>query len=512
MAKIGRNALCSCGSQKKYKHCCLRRNPIQSGRWIPSLRNQAELTQFVRKLQRDAEQAKYAAPPYHEFELQGHEFRIIGKSIQPDSGLSNNIVKEFKSQVLGQQWMEDEQRKPVDERHIVIKWLSAWDELAEKSRKPDPDQKTVWLTLTGETQELIALADDCIRILQTHKRFPRKLRSRLLNWREFQGARYEIAVAAIFIRCNFEIEWIDEKTGPANSLGKRCEFNAIHPVTGETIAVEAKSRRRKGTLHEGGIKLDPATLRADVDALYKDAVDKNPWDKPFAIFIDVNLPHQPDRQGLDKTWTTDIRAMLEKYASANPDAPVPFSFLLVTNFAWHFEGGDTAGAAEHIFFYIPNAQFPVSQRTFDAIGQAVRAHGRIPGYLLTSSNRPMPVPDSAHHVTVDLTVMTNSQSQALSSRGERRTLGQGYRSCYDTPYVVPQPVEIPVKDGTTVKRLIAVWYEPLENSAGLEGFERFDVAPRTDEHSNAHFDLLASSQRGVAKETKIRVHVVYETA
>jgi hypothetical protein len=38
-----------------------------------------------------------------------------------------------------------------------------------------------------------------------------------------------------------------------------------------------------------------------------------------------------------------------------------------------------------------------------------------------------------------------------------------------------------------------------------------DVALRSDEHRLTHFDLLASSRKGVAAETRIRVHVIYES-
>jgi hypothetical protein len=161
--------------------------------------------------------------------------------------------------------------------------------------------------------------------------------------------------------------------------------------------------------------------------------------------------------------------------------------------------------------YLPESQtaFPVLWETFDAIGKAVKDYGKFPsGYLRTNSIFPLPVPVSANNVTVDLTVSTYSQSQSM--RGRDRTLGEGYRSSYDAPHLEPQPVEIPVLGGTTVREVIGVWYEAIENSHGLDGFERLDVAPRTDEHRTTHFNLLASSRRGVATETKIRVHILYE--
>jgi hypothetical protein len=58
---------------------------------------------------------------------------------------------------------------------------------------------------------------------------------RLRSYEAFQGARYEIAVAATFVRCGFDIEWVEEKAK------KHCEFNATHKGTGENIAVETKS-------------------------------------------------------------------------------------------------------------------------------------------------------------------------------------------------------------------------------------------------------------------------------
>lgn len=112
-------------------------------------------------------------------------------------------------------------------------------------------------------------------------------------------------------------------------------------------------------------------------------------------------------------------------------------------------------------------------------------------------------------IAAQVIVSTYSQSQAV--RSQNRTIGEAYRSSYDTPHLEPQPVEIPVLEGTKVKEVIGVWYEPIEYADGLDGFEQVNVAPRTDEHKTTHFNLLVSSRRGVATETKIRVHVVYES-
>lgn len=106
------------------------------------------------------------------------------------------------------------------------------------------------------------MADDVYR-LQLVRRLPRKVVERLRSYDRFQEAHYEIAVAAILVRCRFEIEWVEEKAK------KHCEFIATHKVSSESIAVETKSRHRSGVLNQKGPISDPASLRADAAHLFK---------------------------------------------------------------------------------------------------------------------------------------------------------------------------------------------------------------------------------------------------
>ena len=284
MAKLGANEPCHCSSGEKYKRCCRDRDEGRDRQRIPSPDERASIAQFARKMQEEVEKAKYEAPRYHDFKLGGQRFRAVGRGIYPEQSagqLSATIIEHFKSQVLGRKWLEEEGIKPADEQHFLMRWLTAWDELYRQTQAQDQSAGVSYIPLPGEVQELLAVADDACRILQVQKRFPDKLRRRLLNWREFQGARYEVAVAGIFIRSNFDIEWINDKTGPANKAGKRCEFNAVHRATREVIAVEAKSRRRTGTLHEPGESPDLSGLRADVSDLYRKAVEKKPDDESW---------------------------------------------------------------------------------------------------------------------------------------------------------------------------------------------------------------------------------------
>lgn len=134
MAKTGANEPCTCGSGKKYKKCCRDKGEAASRRLILTPDRSNGIAEFVRKTQLDREKSKYDAPKYHEFELGGQKFRIVGRGVypQPHSGqLSDIIIEHLKTQVLGQKWLEVEAQKAPEEQHIVIRWLNTWTEMRQ---------------------------------------------------------------------------------------------------------------------------------------------------------------------------------------------------------------------------------------------------------------------------------------------------------------------------------------------------------------------------------------------
>src|SRR5205823_10835326 len=108
----------------------------------------------------------------------------------------------------------------------------------------------------GWTQFLVSFAFDIASLIHTGG-VPEPLLRRLRTIDQYQGARHEVAVAAIFARLGCEIEWIDDKTTTA----KHPEFLAIRDEL--TIAVEAKSRHRAGVIHTRGAAVDAAVVRGD---------------------------------------------------------------------------------------------------------------------------------------------------------------------------------------------------------------------------------------------------------
>lgn len=224
---------------------------------------------------------------------------------------------------FGERWYKVELSKPEPKRHVVEQWLRALREDQQKHKPPDHKPGQVYSApAIGATTELIALAND-LYLLQKVKSLPGKLIRRLRKYKEFQGARYEVAIAAAFVKCGFEIEWVHDHTS------RHPEFIARNKRTGEEVAVETKSRHRPGTLHEPGALPPEEKLRADVDRLYNNALGQDPGDRSFAIFIDVNLPPNAKPEETVK-WRDEIVGRWQNNQQQ-------IALLGFTNFAWHYK-------------------------------------------------------------------------------------------------------------------------------------------------------------------------------
>jgi hypothetical protein len=132
---------------------------------------------------------------------------------------------------------------------------------------------------------------------------PDELIDRLRDRDNFQGARDELAIAAIFARLDCSIRWLD--ADPAMRTVKHVEFEATHRPTGQTFAVEAKNRHRAGVLNHPGTPDPDDPLRADARAvrrLFMNAIDKAPADEPYFVFIDINAPREADAD-----WQADVQ-------------------------------------------------------------------------------------------------------------------------------------------------------------------------------------------------------------
>ena len=354
--KIGRNDPCPCGSGKKYKRCCLRVSGV----------SRATRIVIPAPLQRPTE------PHLIQAKFKGYRFRAVGNRLhyrKPTETFHEFVLAHLKM-LLGKAWYMGEVGKPAEERHQIARWYFA---VADWQRRMATEENRVpggWhAEPTGDAQALHALAYDAYTLKHVN-RLPRRLLERLKDRVAFQGARYEVAIAAIFVRLGFEIEWINDKTA------RHYEF--IVRGRGLEIAVEAKSRHREGVLHQPGTVDLERAVRGDVDGLFRKALTQNLGDRPFIVFVDLNAPPTPGLQALDKPWLEDLKRMLEGYGTSSAEAPDSYSALAVTNFAYHYVADAISPPGESLLAICRHSTHPLPMEFYDDLFTALTSYGRVP--------------------------------------------------------------------------------------------------------------------------------------
>ena len=371
--KIGRNDPCPCGSGLKYKRCCLLKNKIK----IPSV-SEKFLVGEDRSQVIDFKPLGHSIPgrPIIQAEFKGQRVRAVWNRLyfRPITETFHEFILNVLKWTLGRRWYMNEVGKPAEERHQIVKWFFSYGDFSKKMSTNDHKVTGGWKAIpSGDVQALLTLAHD-IYSLQHTNFLPRFLVERIRDPFAFQGARYEIIVSAIFARAAFQIEFLKEKTK------KHPEFIAEHSQSGDRIAVEAKSRHRKGVLHYPG-KLDSnKVLRGDVDRLFKKALAQNSGDIPFMIFIDINAPLTANIDFPDKPWFRDLKNMIYKYGKPTPENPDPFNAIFVTNYAYYYGGLETktpSGETLSIISKYPKYSLANSFILND-IYNAVKNYGKVP--------------------------------------------------------------------------------------------------------------------------------------
>ncbi|MDB5978377.1 MAG: hypothetical protein JWR07_5137 [Nevskia sp.] len=116
---------------------------------------------------------------------------------------------------------------------------------------------------------------------------------------DHEGARLEVAAAAMMLAADYELVFIGDK----GESGLRPEFLATHRKSGVQLMVEVKSRHRPGVMAFQPNKPRVVPNSCNVEGLIRDALAKNP-SEPLLIFIDLNIPALQED-------TTAVRAELQ---------------------------------------------------------------------------------------------------------------------------------------------------------------------------------------------------------
>lgn len=251
------NKPCFCGSGKKYKRCCQQKDN-DSSQGIPKEHLDAVYSQIMseklgrrKKLNSIGIFVDFVKPIiFRERKVWALGSRVYYERPEKET-FHEFLLFILIHQVLGEEWWTHQVSLPEDQWHHIYRSFRKYQEWALKNQQEENKEGAIWAVLPdGWSRSLISLAFDIASLIHTDH-LPDDLLRRLKSYGEYQSARYEIAIASIFARLGYRIEFLNEK----NIKEKHCEFFAHDKDTGEAIAIEVKSRKRDGVLHvDGAIK------------------------------------------------------------------------------------------------------------------------------------------------------------------------------------------------------------------------------------------------------------------
>lgn len=309
----------------------------------------------------------------------GKRVRAVGSGIflRPPEETNHEFYVLVLADTLGDEWERKGVAKPVRERHVVKVWMDELEAvrrgdaaLEEPGQREDGARSGI---MTGDLKALVSLSYDVYTLRHaTALDADGSIVKRLRHADQFQGARYELAVAAVFSRAGYEIDWIDETSR------KRPEFLARDVESGDQIAVEAKSRHREGALgFAHGQPTEGRDLRPDVGKLLKAALEKATDGLPYVICLDLNLPDEPGGPFQDQVRQLHDEVLAD-FGSPSAEAPDPFSAIFFTNYSWHWQGTDPAESSSNTVVVPRFAEHPIELGRITMLGEALQQYGDVP--------------------------------------------------------------------------------------------------------------------------------------
>jgi hypothetical protein len=242
------------------------------------------------------------------------------------------------------------------------------------------DGRFVAATMNGDMFAFLSFAYDLFT-LADNAEVQKSLFERLRKPDQYQGARYEMFVAASLLRAGFKIAFEDE----GDSSISHCEFTATSKQTNRSFSVEAKSRHREPPESE-----DQAVPEAGMYRLMQKALAKNA-DHEGIIFADVNLPPD-DKPVHQQSWHQEVAATLDKLEQRQrltdpwPQAIVFFTNRKTSPWPGKVAGGNTSvllTAINHPLFRGEETRKEAEQK-YPEIGtlfRAVNELGRPPSHF-----------------------------------------------------------------------------------------------------------------------------------
>jgi len=305
MSNPGRNDLCPCGSNKKYKKCCLNKTMVEEDFSLQFAKLQAQ--------QKQIEKQQGSGRPIISIEHKGYRLVAVGSRICYSKNWKtfHDFLFDNIKFVFGKEWGENELKKSFEDRHPILQWQKmAHDYMQEHKGQ---EGKINSAPLTGALSALINLSYN-LYLLAHNVKIHDYLIHRLKNKDLFNGALYETYVAGLFIVAGFKLDLEDE----SNSSSSHCEFTAIATESGEKYSVEAKARQP--------FKKDIGIGNQLYEALKKEAKYKR------VIFIDANVFNLLEnlQKIVDELKEKETTLTINKQ-------PAPPAYIFITNHSYAYD-------------------------------------------------------------------------------------------------------------------------------------------------------------------------------
>lgn len=356
MAKVGRNERCPCGSGKKFKRChgtLTRAEEMETQIRKAMERAQAADTQRKR-------QQGFGRPIISTEADSGYRLVAVKNRLMYSKGwktfndfLVDYIKAAMNSGPGAENWGSVEIAKAPADRHPVITWYQMVCDY-QRTFIHEPG-KIHSAEMTGAVAAYMFLAYD-LYSLDHNAELQTKLLARLRNHDNFEGARYEIFVAASLIRAGFELEFENED----DRTTSHCEFTATFTRTGRKFSVEAK--------HRAGAR--PRMGHLLIGALQKRA------NHPRIVFVDVNMPDDGTEADGPPLMNSAIRKLRGfEHKTVNGKA-LPPAYLIVTNtpYQHHLNSASFRCCADVDGFQIPDFKANAAMPTLREAIVAREAH------------------------------------------------------------------------------------------------------------------------------------------
>lgn len=372
--KLGRNKPCHCGSGKKYKKCCLEKDQLASPENIARMREELneKIKEQAQRLAKRGIFMNYVKPIINN----GKKVFAIGNRVYYERPV-HETFEEFLLfnlyQVLGIAWVTEQ--RAAKNPHFLAKCFNEYNDW-KRNNATEMNKVSEFkygMVPNGFVHFLHTFAFD-IATLVHKESLPGFFIKRLQNKKEFQGARYEVTIAAIFTRLGFDVKFLDEDSNPE----PHGEFITKHIQSGLEIVVEVKSRHREGILHEKVHKTEIDQLKPKLQNITKQALSKNKGDKPFIAFVDVNLPAN-GKSVFQELWFEEIK----QWAAAtdgkiSEDNPATHSAIIYTNFSPHYNQQDFALGGGYLLLLPKYSKNVIYGNFYDQLLTALENYGFIP--------------------------------------------------------------------------------------------------------------------------------------